>query len=80
VLADLASRVFEVLPIVDSHYQFAEELIVRYGFHYRLRTLNAVQLAAALDRHETRALDGFVAADHVLSQVVTAEKVPIVVL
>ena len=36
-LADLASGIFEVLPITGTHYLLTEEFIGRYGFRYRLR-------------------------------------------
>ena len=80
ILADLASGTFEVLPILDSHYQLAEELIGRHGFRFRLRTLDALQLAVALDWSGRTPIDGFVLADHALSEVAVAEKLPVVLL
>jgi hypothetical protein len=72
-LADLASGTFELLPITEAHYALAEEFIGRHGFRYRLRTLDALQLAVAVDRSKYKAIDGFVLADQVLSEVASAE-------
>ena len=76
ILADIASESFEVLPILDVHYQLAEALI---GRHTRnpLRTLDALQLAVALSRSEQAVLDGFVLADQSLSKVALAEKLAV---
>ena len=50
LLADLASGIFEVLPITNPHCALAEELIGRYRFRYRLRTLDALQVYASEQR------------------------------
>jgi len=80
LLSDVAVGVFEVLPIADSHYELAEQLIGQYAFQFRLRTLDALQLAVALERNEHAALDGFVLADQALSDMAAAEKVPAILL
>jgi hypothetical protein len=80
LLSDVAAGVFEVLPLTDSHYELAEQLIGQYAFQFRLRTLDALQLAVALDRNERAALNGFVLADQALSDVAVAEKVPAILL
>jgi len=76
LLADLASGIFEVLPITNPHYVLAEELVGRYGFRYRLRTLDALQLAVVLSQSKYAAVDGFVLADQVLFEVASVEKLP----
>lgn len=48
------------------HFAGAEQLIARHGYTYRLRTLDALQLAVAL---EQGLLDKFVVADKVLGKV-----------
>jgi hypothetical protein len=63
LLSDLATGVFEVLPITDSHYEMAEHLLGQYAFQFRLRTLDALPLAVALEQNEYFALDGFVPAN-----------------
>lgn len=67
VLADLASGTFEVIPVLDPHYQLAEELLGRHGFRSRLRTLDALQLAVALEWSEHTPIDGLVLADQLYS-------------
>ena len=47
-----------------------EGLIGRYGFRYRLRTLDALQLAVALDLRTQELLDVFVVADQTLGDIV----------
>ena len=42
LLSDVAAGVFEVLPITDTHYQLAEQLLGQYAFQSRLRTLDAL--------------------------------------
>jgi predicted nucleic acid-binding protein len=56
LLSDVAAGVFEVLPITDTHYELAGQLLGQYGFQLRLRTLDALQLAVALEqiRHAQR--------------------------
>jgi hypothetical protein len=73
---DLASGIFEVLPITNPHYVLAEELAGRYGFRHRLRTLDALQLAVVLSQSKYAAIDGFVLADRVLFEVASVEKLP----
>jgi predicted nucleic acid-binding protein len=80
LLSDVAAGVFEVLPITDAHYQLAEQLLGQYAFQSRLRTLDALQLAVALERNEQAAIDGFVLADQALSEVATAEKLPAILV
>ena len=80
LLSDVAAGVFEVLPITDTHYQLAEQLLGQYAFQSRLRTLDALQLAVALERNEQAAIDGFVLADQALSEVAIAERLPAILL
>lgn len=80
MLADIAAGTFEVLPVLDSHCQLAEGLIGRYSSRFRLRTLDALQLAVALDWNNQTPLDGLVLADQALSEVAAAEKLPVILL
>ena len=50
-------------PINERHYQRARGLLVRYGASMALRTLDAVQLATALDLLEAGVISVMVAAD-----------------
>jgi predicted nucleic acid-binding protein len=80
LLSDLATGVFEVLPITETHYEIAEHLVGQYAFQFRLRTLDALPLAVALERNEYFAFDGFVLADQALSDVAAAEKLRSILL
>jgi predicted nucleic acid-binding protein len=46
---DRVSRLFQVLPMSAKHYYDAEGLIRRYALGTKLRTLDALQLAVAID-------------------------------
>lgn len=62
-----------MVAITDPHYAEAERLLKQHGNIFRLRTLDALQLAAALDVHGRGSLDAVVAADNVVCQVGAAE-------
>jgi predicted nucleic acid-binding protein len=52
-----------VVRIVAGHYQDAERLLRKHAPARRLRTLDALQLAVALDLHRKRLVDRIVSAD-----------------
>lgn len=56
-----------------AHYHEAERLLRHYGPAHRLRTLDALQLAVALDLQRKKAIDRIVAADQDLLAVATLE-------
>ncbi|HUI76356.1 MAG TPA: hypothetical protein VLY24_00535 [Bryobacteraceae bacterium] len=64
----MAVGVLLVVAIADHHYAEAERLLRDYGTTHRL-TLDAVQLAVALDVHSRVSLDALVAADNVVCTV-----------
>ncbi len=68
-MLDIASGDIEVYSITQEHFFTAERLIGRYSFEYRLRTLDALQLAVALDLSQQELLDSFVLADKSLCEV-----------
>jgi predicted nucleic acid-binding protein len=76
-LSDVAAGVLTVVAIADRHYAEAERLLKQHGNIFRLRTLDALQLAVALDVHGRGSLDAVVAADNVVCQVGAAEGLPI---
>jgi hypothetical protein len=49
LLLDIAAGDIEVYSITDEHFATAQRLIGLHGFSKRLRTLDALQLAVALD-------------------------------
>lgn len=70
---DQSGRVFRVLPLRDRHYRLAEELITRYGLSDGLRTLDALQLATAVELRRHARISHFVSADIDLLRVASAE-------
>jgi hypothetical protein len=65
-MVDVAAGLIEVWSMSPDHFSKAELLIGRHGLTNRLRTLDALQLAVALDLQSQGRLDYFVAADKVL--------------
>jgi predicted nucleic acid-binding protein len=59
--------------ILVAHYEEAERLLRRHGPQRRLRTLDALQLAVALDLHRKGAIDRLVSADKALLAVAAVE-------
>lgn len=72
--ADLAKskRLIGVRPSA-MHFKDAESLIRKHGPFRRLRTLDALQLAVALDLFRAKTVERFVTADKDLLAVVAAE-------
>jgi predicted nucleic acid-binding protein len=71
-LADITSGLWQVLPVTASHFHHAQQLLVRHGLGLSLRTLDALQLAAAL-LNAAGPFDAFVCADSNLCLVAAAE-------
>jgi len=68
--ADLArQRLFVAPPVHEGHFQNARKLLVQYGVSEALRTLDALQLAIALDLHRQGHIAVLVAADQRLCRV-----------
>jgi uncharacterized protein len=76
-LSDIRSGVFEILALMLPHYERAEQLIASYGFRYRLRTLDALQLSVAGNLPESL-LDHVVASDRALRDVATLERFSVI--
>ena len=57
---------------MERHYHSARLLIVRYGVTMALRTLDAVQLAVALELKQSGLISVMVAADQRLCKVAEA--------
>jgi predicted nucleic acid-binding protein len=70
---DIVSGKLEVFSITDAEFSAAERLIERYAFELRLRALDALQLAVALELRSRGLADYFVAADAVLHEVAVIE-------
>ena len=68
--ADLAQqRLVVALPVHESHFQSARHLLIQYGVTEGLRTLDALQLAIALDLRRSGYVGMMVSADQRLCQV-----------
>jgi len=68
--ADLASqRLIVAPPVHEGHFQSARKPLVQYGVGEGLRTLDALQLAIALDLHRLGDITALVAADKTLCRV-----------
>lgn len=70
---DVAARRLRVLRLTAAHFQSAERLLRRIGPTYNLRTLDALQLAVAIDLNEPVQPIQFVCADHALCALASAE-------
>lgn len=73
LMLDIAAGEIEVLVLTPEHIDLATRLIGRYSFARRLRTLDALQLAVAVDLHNEGRLDFFVASDKALLEVAVLE-------
>jgi predicted nucleic acid-binding protein len=76
--ADVAAKRFEVVRVLVSHFRAAEELVRRIGPTANLRTLDALQLAVALDVNHPERPVTFVSADRALCAVAAAEGLTVV--
>lgn len=70
---DIATGKLEVFSVAESEFAVAESLVERYAFDLRLRALDALQLAVALELRNQKLVDHFVAADRVLCEVARLE-------
>lgn len=72
-LADVRKRTVRPIRVVNAHFHTAGELISKHAMSRPLRTLDAIQLAVALDFHRSFPIDHFVCADQRLCDVATLE-------
>jgi predicted nucleic acid-binding protein len=71
--ADIArQRLLVAPPVHERHFHSARRLLIRYGVPEGLRTLDALQLAIALDLRQLGQVDVLVAADQRLCRVASA--------
>src|SRR5437870_5593208 len=64
--ADLRKRRPTIIRMLVRHFQEADRLLQQYALTYSLHTLDALQLAVALDLKRRGILDGVMAADRVV--------------
>lgn len=77
LFADVSQGVLKVVSLLVGHYQSAERLVERHAPTRRLRTLDALQLAVAIDLHRQARIAVFACADATLCEIATFEGVPI---
>lgn len=70
---DITAGKLEVFSIGEPEFTAAELLVERYSFDLRLRALDSLQLAVALELRNQELVDQFVAADAVLCEVARLE-------
>lgn len=70
---DIVSGTFQILRLLTRHLKRAEQLLRQHAFSKSLRTLDAIQLAVALDLHQNSGLDYFVCSDTNLCSIAEAE-------
>ena len=63
---DVRKKTLRVARMAVRHFQLADELLCRHARAQRLRTLDALQLAVAIDLNRALAPTTFVTADNVL--------------
>lgn len=73
---DVTQRRFEVIRVLESHYDEAERLIRKYA-RWTLRTLDALQLAVAIDLHRRTTLEWFLCSDIRLCRIAQEEGLPV---
>jgi predicted nucleic acid-binding protein len=78
LMLDVAAGQLEVYRLAHQHLEAAELLIGRYSFTRRLRTLDALQLAIALDLSRQNLLGHFVVADKALAEIASIEGLMVV--
>jgi hypothetical protein len=77
LLTDIAAGLWYVGRVTIPLFHHAQLLVVRHGLTNSMRTLDALQLAAAL-LHPAGPLDGFVCADANLGTIAAAEGLVVV--
>jgi predicted nucleic acid-binding protein len=73
---DVARKRPEIVRVLVRHFGLADELIIRHGKTHPLRTLDALQLAVALDLKRQNQIHTFVSADDRLNQIANLETLP----
>lgn len=76
--ADIQGKRLAVKNLLRPHQRAAEMLLEKHARHRRLRTLDAMQLGAALELTKKMGLDHFVCADQHLAEVAKLEGVSVI--
>ena len=76
LMLDIAATEIEVLLLTREHFSNAA-ILGRHSFTKPLRTLDALQLALAIDLRAQELLNVFVVADKALCEVAKSEGLPV---
>lgn len=76
-LNDVATKAFTVVAIIDQHFLEAERLLIQYAGTKNLHTLDALQLAVALNVFRRGSLNSLLVADNTLIEVAAAKGLPV---
>jgi predicted nucleic acid-binding protein len=76
--ADVNRRTLKVVRLLRRHYDRAEKLLLQHAMSKRLRTLDSIHLAVALDLRDSGLVDAFVTADALLVSVGRAGEMTVI--
>ena len=76
--ADLAARRFQVVLVARRYFRSAERLIRLHAVNQALRTLDALQMAVAVELHRRKVVSEFVASDKNLCDVAASEGLQVI--
>lgn len=77
-LADIVGSLWQIVPITTVQFHRAQQLLVQHALIHSLHTLDAIQLAVALNLHALAPLTAFVCADSNLCRIAAAEGLAVV--
>ena len=78
LLADVRNRTLNVIRVRVPHFKLADQLLQKHGMTSKLRTLDSLQLATALDLRAHTMLDHIVCADVNLCKIAAAEGLSVI--
>ena len=76
--SDIAAGAFEIFSAGEAEFALAELLLERHAFTLRLRALDALQLAVAMELRARDLADFFVEADKALCEVARHERFQVI--
>jgi predicted nucleic acid-binding protein len=78
IFADVRNRTLSVIRMRAWHFKLADQLLQKHGMTSKLRTLDSLQLATALDLRARAMLDHFVSADVSLCKIASDEGLSVI--
>jgi len=74
----VARQRYQVVRLLNTHYDRAQDLVTSYGLTRQIRTLDALQLAVALHLHQMAPIEHFVCADQRLCAIAALEGLAVI--